>query len=168
LSSSSVALEDARLLQRVRRGDPEGVEQLWDGAKDDLWSVCVAMTPDGDRALDLLRDLYDGLWSETRAWRVDAAICCLVAAYAWRRLQAVLQLEPLAGIDRGVSSTLQVPGADAIAARLAAIPGSTRLVYLLDLFFACPADELARLTALQEDALRDARADATFRMLGAR
>jgi hypothetical protein len=55
-----------------------------------------------------------------------------------------------------------------IAARVAGIPGTPRLVYLLDLFFGCPADELARLTGLPEESLRDARADATFRMLGAR
>ncbi len=166
--SRSVSLEDAKLLHRVRRGEPDGIERVWQDAKDDLWSVCVAMADDESEALGLLRDLYDGLWNETRGWRADVAICCLIAAYAWRRLQTLLQLPPIGGIDRSVSSTLEVPAADAVAARLAAIPGPARLVYLLDLFFGCPADELARLTALQEDALRDARADATFRMLGAR
>ena len=166
--SREVSLEEARLLRRVRSGEQDGILRVWDDAKDDLWSVCVAMARDEAEALELLRDLYDGLWSETRGWRSDVAICCLLAAYAWRRLQALLQLPPIAGIDRNVSSTLEVPGADAVAARVAAIPGQVRLVYLLDLFFGCPADELARLTQLQEEALRDARADATFRMLAVR
>jgi DNA-directed RNA polymerase specialized sigma24 family protein len=166
--SSEISLEEARLLQRVRRGEPDGILRAWDDAKDDLWSVCVAMANDETEALELLRDLYDGLWSETRGWRADVAICCWMAAYAWRRLQALLQLPPLGGIDRNVSSTLEVPGADAVAARVAEIPGPTRLVYLLDLFFGCPADELARLTQIHEEALRDARADATFRMLAVR
>jgi hypothetical protein len=164
--SSGVSLDDARLLQRVRRGEPDGVLRVWDGAKDELWSVCLAMAP--DRALELLQDLYDGLWSETRAWRADVAVCCLVAAYAWRRLEALLQLGPIPDIDRSVPSALEVPSADQIAARLAGVPGTARLVYLLDLFFGCPADELARLTGLREEALRDARADATFRVLAAR
>ena len=166
--SREVSLEDAKLLQRIRRGEPDGVLRVWNDNKDELWSVCVAMSRDETEALDLLRDLYDGLWSETRGWRTDAAVCCLLAAYAWRRLQALLQLAPLGGIDRSVSSTLEVPGADAVAARVAAIPGPVRLVYLLDLFFGCPADELARLTQLGEDALRDARAAATFRILAVR
>jgi hypothetical protein len=166
--SKDVSLDEARLLQRIRLGEPDGVDRVWEDAKDDLWSVCVAMTANETEALRLLRDLYDGLWSETRGWRGDVAICCLLAAYAWRRLEALLQLPPLGGIDRGVSSTLEVPGADAVAARVAAIPGPMRLVYLLDLFFGCPADELARLTRLREDALRDARAAATFRILAVR
>jgi hypothetical protein len=163
--SREISLAEARLLQRVRSGEPDGILRVWDDAKDDLWSVCVAMSSDEAQALELLRDLYDGLWSETRGWRSDVAICCLLAAYAWRRLQALLQLPPLGGIDRSVASTLEVPGVDAVAARVAAIPGPMRLVYLLDLFFGCPADELARLTQIHEEALRDARADATFRML---
>lgn len=166
--SRAVSLEDARLLQRIRRGEPDGILRAWDESKDELWSVCVAMTKDESEALELLRDLYDGLWSETRAWRTDVAICCSMAAYAWRRLQARLQLPPLGGIDRDVTFTLEVPGADGVAARVAAISGPIRLVYLLDLFFGCPADELARLTQLAEESLRDARADATFRMLAVR
>jgi hypothetical protein len=166
--SRGVSLEEARLLQRIRRGEPDGVDRVWDDAKDDLWSVCVAMAADETEALGLLRDLYDGLWGETRGWRTDVATCCLLAAYAWRRLHALLQLAPLGGIDRSVSPTLEVPGADAVAARVAAIPGPVRLVYLLDLFFGCPADELARLTQIHEDELRDARAAATFRILAAR
>jgi DNA-directed RNA polymerase specialized sigma24 family protein len=166
--SSEISLDDARLLQRLRRGEPDGFETVWERAKDDLWSVCVAMSDGEPEARGLLEDLYEGLWSETRAWRVDAAICCLVATYAWRRISALLELPALGGIDKGVMPPFEVPSADAVTARIVQIPRPIRLVYLLDLFFGCPADELARMTSLQEAALRDARAAATWRMLGAK
>jgi DNA-directed RNA polymerase specialized sigma24 family protein len=161
---TEISLADARLLQRLRRGDPDAVRVLWDDAKDDLWSVCAAMTDDRV-ARDLLKDLYEGLWRETRGWRNDHAICCLLASYAWRRIAAVLELPPLRGIGGDVPSMLECPNEEVLRARIAGLSGPVRLVYLLDLFFACPLDVLAELTSLQASTLREARAEATFALL---
>lgn len=163
-----VDLADVRLLGRLRSGEPEALNALWMRWRDPIWSTCAAMTGDRGVAVDLLRAVYSELGRECRGWSAPLPVACFVAAHTWRVVGARLELPGLTGITPTVPFAMAPPDPGAVATLVAGIEPNVRLVYLLDLFFACPAAGLARLVGVSEQVLRGARSQASWALVARR
>ncbi len=165
--SGAPSVGEARLLQRLRRGEPGAADELWRAWGPAVAACCLAVAPDRDGGIALARALQAELGAHARAWPLGHAHCCLVAAWVLRRVSEALELPGLDGI------VVAVPPAWAAAApvgpelqrRLRALPAELRLVYVVDLLLGCPADQTAALTGLDEQALRHARAAAAWKLV---
>jgi len=162
---STVSLADARLLTRARSGDPRATAEVWTNWRNPLWSVCRAMAADKAEAIELLKELYADLPRAVRGWARDEPLCCLVATWAFRRLHASLELTDLTGIAVTVPETVATPDAALVSERLDRISPQVRLVYLIDLFFGCPASTTADLLGVSEQDIRQARSSAAWSMV---
>jgi len=138
------------------------MSDLWTSWRNPLWSLCVAMAADNTQAIDLIKDLYADMPSAVRGWARDEPLCCLMATWAFIRLRANLELPALAGIEVTVPATVEAPDAASISDRVNRLTPQVRLVYLIDLFFGCPASTTAALVGASERDLRQARASAVW------
>lgn len=157
-----IALEEFRLLSRAKVGEPAALAAVWRNWRNAIWSICLAMARDREHALSLLKTLYGELRSVIRGWTTDTTPCCLVATWIFRRLHALLELPDLQSIDAPAPRAVSVPGHQQVAARVARLSPGLRLVYLIDLFFGCPAQKTAAILGVDEVALRHARAIAAW------
>jgi len=73
-----------------------------------------------------------------------------------------------AGQPSGIHSFPTAIDPGEVVRRVSEFDPSVRLVYLLDLFFTCPAAGLARLTGLDEQVIRDARITACWALVAGR
>jgi len=163
--AGAVPLDDARLIARLRRGDPAALSELWEGWKTRVWAICRGMATDTDQARALLQDLYGTLPGTVIGWSLDAPVCCQLSRHTWSRLHACLELETPAGIPLSVPDQTRAPAAAEVGARLAEVPPELRVIYLLDIFFRCPAATLAALSGWQERDVRNARAMVAFHLV---
>lgn len=161
----TVSLADVRLLTRAKAGEPAAIAQLWQQWRNPMWSVCRAMATDKAHAIELLRTLYAELPSVVRGWARDTSLCCHVATWVFRRLGAMLELPALPSIDVQAPQMVQVPSRTEASQRIAQLSPRVRLVYLIDLFFGCPASTTAALLNVDELDLRHARASAAWSMV---
>lgn len=161
----AVSLADVRLLKRAQAGEPAAHAQLWADWRDTIWSTCRAMTASDVTARALLDAHYQHLPTAVRQWPRDQPLCCLVAHWSHARIHQFLQLPPLTGITMPAATRAAPPLAKDIPTRLALVPPAIRLVYLLDLFYGCPAPTMASLLGVAETELRLARATAAWTLL---
>lgn len=165
--SGAIPLDDARRLAGLRRGDPGAVADLWDEWKTRLWAICRGMAADPDQARVLLADIHHSLPSAVIGWSLEVPICCQLARHTWSRLHRHLQLAEPDGITLSVPDRTRSPAASEVAARLAELPPELRVIYLLDVFFSCPAAILAALSGWDETQVRRARAAVAFHLVSA-
>lgn len=158
----TVSLADVRLLNQARSGDPAAVRQLWTQWRTPMWSVCRSMAADKAEAVALLQALYAELPLAVRGWARDEPMCCLVGTWVFRRVSASLELERVAGIEVHAPQTVCAPTRADAAVRIARLSPPVRLVYLVDLFFGCPASTTAALLGVDELDLRHARSAAAW------
>ncbi|MCB9780759.1 MAG: hypothetical protein H6742_19480 [Alphaproteobacteria bacterium] len=163
--TSPVSLADARLVQRLRQGEPAAFDELWAQWQRPIWSLCNAMADDRAQALSLLQDVHGALSLACRGFAPDVSLCCHVSSLVYRRLQQRLELAPLDGIDIDVPAHTGPPPRAQLAARLRAVPAELRVVYLLDVFFHCPAGTLSQLLQCSEVDVRHARAQVAFALV---
>ena len=162
---STVSLADARLLTRARAGEPSALTEMWTAWRGPLWSVCRAMAPQEAHAFELLKDLYGDLPTAVRDWARDESMCCLIATWAFGRLQTSLELAVATGIPVSVPERVVTPDPALVLRRVEALSPPVRLVYLIDLFFGCPASTTARMLGITEAQIRTARASAAWSMV---
>ncbi len=161
----TVSLAEARLVTQAKAGETAALAQIWADWRTPLWSICLAMADDKPHALELLRALYAELPVVVRGWSRDTSLCCLVATWVFRRLHATLELAQLESIDAPAPAVVSVPSRKVVAERIARLSPRIRLVYLIDLFFGCPADTTAAILQVDEVALRHARAVAAWSLV---
>lgn len=161
-----VSLAERRLVERLRRGEPAAVDELWMAQRDAVWAVCRAMAETQDGAVALLRQVYLDLPRAGRGFDVQAPLCCGMAAWLWRDIGGLLELAPLRGIEPVPPDRHAALASTQVVARLGALEPNVRLVYLLDLYFGCPVGRLSDLVALPEADLRAARTQAVWGLLG--
>lgn len=159
---STVSLADARLLHAARSGAPHAAAAIWKQWRTPIWSVVLAMTQDKARALAELRELYQDLPSAARQWSPQEDLCCHISAWVFRRLQHSLELPEVAGIEVVVPHAVASPTQSQAAERIRSLAPQIRLVYLIDLFFRCPASVTAGLLGIAENDLRHARSNAAW------
>lgn len=161
----TVSLADVRLLTRAKAGEPAAIAEIWQQWRNPLWSVCRAMADDKGGAIELLRALYAELPAAVRGWARDTALCCHVATWVFRRLGAILELPALSSIEAPAPHAVEVPSQEEAARRLARLSPRVRLVYLIDLFFGCPASTTASMLDVSELDLRHARSKAAWSLV---
>ncbi len=157
-----VSMAEARLIQRLRRGEPAAWEALWGAWRDRCWSVVAPMGRDRAHAVALLAEVYRTLPGVVRSWSPGTPLYCLVGVHTYTTVAAAMELGTIDGIDIGVPTATHTPSADDAVRTLASLPDHVRLVYLLDLFFGCPAGTTATLAGVDELDLRHARARAAY------
>lgn len=123
------------------------------------------MTADAAHARALLQDVYACLPMAARGWSLDAPVCCQLSQLLWERLHRALELAEPVGISVTPPTTTAAPSLATVSSRLAAVPPELRVIYLLDLFFRCPAATLARLSGWSEQDVRNARATVAWRLV---
>ncbi|NOY25931.1 MAG: hypothetical protein GXP62_08680 [Oligoflexia bacterium] len=163
--TSAVSMQDARAISRLKAGDGAALTDLWTRWKTPIWSLCRGMASDVEHARELLRDIYVHLPPAARGWSLDAPVCCQVSALVWSRLQRRLELRAPDGIDVHIPDHAAAPSRTVIAGKLAAIDPELRVIYLLDVFFRCPAATLARISGWGEADIRTARAAAAWQLV---
>lgn len=161
-SDGMPSLAEARLVRRLQAGEPGAFQELWGGWRDRCWSVISPMAEDRDQAVALLRDVYLGLPIAVRGWPLDTPLCCLVGCHVFLGVHRGLELPAIAGIEADIPPVLAAPDKAGVAGRIAAMPPHVRLVYLVDLFFGCPAATTAALVGQDEHQLRLARSKAAW------
>lgn len=163
--TTPVSIVEARLVQGLRRGDPAAFDALWTRWKRPIWSLCNGMADDRAHAQALLQDIYGALGTDCRGWSPDVSLCCHVSSLVYQRLQQRLELPQLDGIDIDVPEHTGTPTRADVQARLRAVPPELRVVYLLDVFFRCPAGTLSQLLQCEENDVRHARARVAFALV---
>jgi hypothetical protein len=166
-ADGTIALGDVRLGRRLRVGEPAAFQILWLKWRDQCWSVCSAMSHDRAESVALLGGVYTGLPGVFRGHPGSCPLCCLVAGHVYSVVQRNLELPPLGGIGINVPSAVDTPDSALAARRVAAMSPNLRLVYLVDLFFGCPAANTAALTGANEDDVRAARSTAAWSVVSA-
>ena len=162
-----VALQEFRLLTRAKSGEQAALAEVWRTWRNAIWSICLAMARDQEHALSLLKALYGDLRSVIGGWTPEITPCCLAATWIFRRLHGLLELPELQSIDAPAPRAVAVPSQHQVAARVARLSPGIRLVYLIDLFFGCPAQTTAAILGVDEVALRHARATAAWDLVKA-
>ena len=163
----AISLSEARLVQRLRSGEPAALRELWTRWQGPVWAVCRAMADDRAAGVQLLARLDAELGAQSRSWQEDRPLCCAVAAWLLTSLKRELQLPDPAGIHSPLPGAVQRVDQQSAQQRLSALPPETRLVYLVDLMFRCPASLTAELTGWSEDQIRAARANAAWALVAA-
>ncbi len=163
--SYAISMQDARLIARLRRGEREALAGLQEEWRDAVWSVCSAMTGSEREAQSLVQAMWRSLKDDTRGWSATSPLCCQLAGLLCRLVASKLDLpqpDEEGFVLRYAERTVH---AQDVSAMLPTIPPSTRLIFLLDLFFECPADALAHATGVPEPAVRSARSAAIWRFV---
>lgn len=163
----AISLSEARLVQRLRRGEPAALQELWARWRGPVWAVCRSMSADRASGVQLLAGLYAELGAQARAWQEDQPLCCAVAAWVLTGVKRELQLPDPTGIHAPLPDAAQRVDRPTAQRRLASLPPEIRLVYLVDLMFRCPASLTAELTGWSEDQIRAARANAAWALVAA-
>ena len=158
-------MEDTRLLTRLQRGERAAFEDLWQRWRGAVWSVCVAMCAERSDAVALLQAVYGSLPRSVPGWAAPTPLCCHLGAHVFRVVHAQLELSPVVGIDVPTAGAVRVPDAATARDVLLRVEPHVRLVYLIDLFFHCPAPTLAQLLELDANDLRHARGMAAWRVI---
>lgn len=158
-------MQDARLIARLRRGEREAIAGLQETWRDAVWSICCAMAPRGEVPGALASAIWRGLKDDARGWSANRPICCHLAGLVARALVRRLDLPQPDQESFPPSPADHAVEAHEVLALVATFPPANRLVFLLDLYFECPADALSDATGVLEPALRAARAAATFRLV---
>lgn len=164
----AVSLAEARLLQRLRRGEPAALQVVWDDWKHAIWSICKAMDADPEGARALLLAVYRDFPSAARGWEHEHALCCQVGALVYSVLSEALSLPVLLDFSPELPSEVADPTPEQVLQRIAEIPPLHRLVYLVDLFFHCPSAETSSILGISEMALRHARTQAAWALVASR
>ena len=120
---------------------------------------------DGQEAQALLLEAYEDLPTLCRSWTPSAGICCHISGWLYRRVAAQLELAQLSGIQLVPPTSFAPPAPDAVPRLLRSAAPEMRLVYVLDLFFGCPAGQLSSLIEVSEAQLRDARTAVVWHLL---
>ncbi len=162
-----VDLAERRLIARLRRGEPGALAELWGRWGPAAWSVCAAMAggPGDEAAKRLLLRVYEALPREAAGWTPDRPLSCRIAGLVYRVVVDGLELRARTGIEAAVPTRFAAPAVPEIAGRIAALEPYLRLVYLLDVFFDCPAAALAELAGVAEPDIRAARAAAAWALV---
>lgn len=153
-----VPIEDARLISRLRAADRGALDELWVSWRAPTWAVCRGMGGEPERARALFDDIQAQLPGAVRGWSLESPVCCQLSRLVWRRLEARLELPRPAGIEASVPARTATPSRDEVARRLSRVPPELRVIYLLDVFYRCPARTLAALSGWAELEVRKARA----------
>lgn len=161
-STGMPSLSEARLVRRLRAGEPGAFRDLWGEWRDRCWSVIRPMVASREEAVALLRDVYLGLPQAVRGWPMDTPLCCLVGCHVFRQVRQRLELAPIAGIQADVPQEVTAPDREGVARKISTMPANVRLIYLADLFFGCSAGTTARLVGEDEDQIRLARSQAAW------
>lgn len=157
-----VSIADARLIQRLRRGEPAAWDELWGAWRNRCWSVVSPMGRDREHAISLLREVYRTLPGAVRGWSPGTPLCCLVGVHTYAVVAGAMELSSIDGIEVHVPEETHTPSPDHAVRTLASMPDHVRLVYLIDLFFGCPAGTTAALAGVDENDLRHARSVAAY------
>lgn len=163
--SYAISMQDARLIARLRRGEREALAGLQEDWRDEIWSVCGAMTGSEGEARALVQTVWRSLRDETRVWSATTPLCCQLAGLVCRVIVERLSLPQPDAEEMPFRFAERDVEAQEVAARVRQIPPATRLIFLLDLYFGCPADALAAATGVPVGAVRYARSAAIWRMV---
>lgn len=158
-------MQDARLIARLRRSEREALAGLQETWRDAVWSICCAMAARGQDPGALASAVWRGLKDDARGWSANRAICCHLAGLVARVLVRRLDLPQPDLEEFEPRAADHLVEAHEVLALVAGFPPANRLVFLLDLYFECPADALSDATGVLEPALRAARSTATFRLV---
>ncbi len=158
-------MQDARLIARLRRGEREALTSLQEQWRDAVWSVSCAMTGSEREAQSLVQAMWRSLRDDTRGWSANTPLCCQLAGLLCRLIASRLDLPQPDAEGFSLRYAQRAIPAEEIAATIPTIPPATRLVFLLDLFFECPADALAHATGVPEPSVRHARSAALWRFV---
>ena len=158
-------MEEARLIARLRRGEREALSGLQEEWRDEVWTLCLAMTRSEREAQLLVQGVWKAFRDEVRTWSAHAPLSGQVAGLVCREVARRLNLPQPGEGAVALPAAERLVAAHEIQAVLASVPPAPRLVFLADLFFGCPVDLLSGLVAVPEAALREARAAVCWRLV---
>lgn len=165
LVSFAISMEEARIIARLRRGEREALAGLQEEWRDAVWTLCLAMTSGERDAQALVQGVWKTLREEARTWSAHAPLSCQVAGLVCRVIARRLNLPQPGEAAHTLQVAERVVAAHELRAVLDGVPAELRLVFLADLFFACPVDALSEFVAVPEAALREARAAVCWRLV---
>ncbi len=170
-ADGSISLAEARLLRDLRGGKAAAAHEVWERFRSPIQAVCRGMGDGSGETVVEWRALFDGLragFQETaRHWPVDRPLCCLVGAWVFTALAGRLNVGSLVGVQVSIPRVVRAPSIDEVPERLGRLSPAVRLVYLVDLYFGCPASLLAEISGQPEVGLRMARAVGAWGMVDA-
>lgn len=158
-------MEEARLIARLRRGEREALAGLQEEWRDEVWTLCLAMTRSEREAQLLVQGIWKAFRDEVRTWSAHAPLSCQVAGLVCREVARRLNLPQPGEAALTLPVAERLVAAHEIQAVLHGVPPAARLVFLADLFFGCPVDLLSGFVAVPEAALREARAAVCWRLV---
>ena len=82
--SFAISMEEARLIARLRRGEREALSGLQEEWRDEVWTLCLAMTRSEREAQLLVQGVWKAFRDEVRTWSAHAPLSGQVAGLVCR------------------------------------------------------------------------------------
>ena len=158
------ATEERVLVDRARRGDPTAFEQLYRREAARTFAVCLRLTGDRGRAVELAQDVFVKAWERLDAFRGESALSTWLHRLAvnallsgarsdHRRVARVAPAHELglaAEPDAPLSAPSDVEGDIDMERAIAGLPPGARTVFVLHDVHGYTHGEIASMTGTAE------------------
>ena len=157
-------LEERALVARAQRGDAAAFEQLYRREAGRTFAVCLRLTADRSRAVELTQDVFVRAWERLPAFRGECALSTWLHRLAvnaslsdarsdGRRLARVAPAHELALVaapDAAATNAPDVDGDIDMERAIASLPPGARTVFVLHDVHGYQHAEIARMTGTAE------------------
>jgi RNA polymerase sigma-70 factor (ECF subfamily) len=166
-SGSARSTDERDLVSRAQRGDVGAFETLYRANSGRVFALCLRMSGDRERAVDLLQDVFVRVWERITSFRGDAAfgtwvhqVAVTVVLEGERKQRRRDMKEESRSEDNGPVDTAPWKSAPSVEDRIdidravAGLPDGPRRVFVLHDIEGYRHAEIARMTGLAEGTLR--------------
>ena len=156
------------LVERAVAGDAHAFEALYRATTGRIFAICLRMTADRVRAVELTQDVYVRIWEKLSTFRGESAVESWMHRIAVnvvlesersasRRIARVESRTDLAEVEAAQGASFTVSHDDErmdLEAAIAALPPATRRAFVLHDIEGYRHEEISRMTGTAQGTLR--------------